>query len=115
MMLVVAGLLLASTTSVRWADRRLPYRQGMVWNGTEISEWNMEDARMEWNGRFQKWNGRQSSKLAYQFLTRICALYSQKNTPSTWATLNAGVTLNTSLKQTLFSVKYFSRPIAVSY
>ena len=20
------------------------------WNGTEISVWNMEDARMEWNG-----------------------------------------------------------------
>ena len=35
--------------------------------------------------------------------------------PSTGATLNAGVTLNTSLKLTLFSVKYFSRPRAVSY
>ena len=35
--------------------------------------------------------------------------------PSTGATLNAGVTLNTSLKQTLFSVKCFSRPRAVSY
>ena len=23
-------------------------------NGTEISVWNMEDARMEWNGRFQE-------------------------------------------------------------
>ena len=22
----------------------------MVWNGTDISVWNMEDARMEWNG-----------------------------------------------------------------
>ena len=28
---------------------------GMEWNGTEISVWNMEDARMEWNGRFQEW------------------------------------------------------------
>ena len=28
------------------------------WNGTEILVWNMEDARMEWNGRFQEWNGR---------------------------------------------------------
>ena len=35
----------------------------MKWNGTEISVWNMEDARMEWNGRFQEWNGRQSSIL----------------------------------------------------
>ena len=42
-------------------------------NGMEISVWNMEDARMEWNGR-------QSSILSYQFHTRICALYSQKNT-----------------------------------
>ena len=29
------------------------------WNGMEFSVWNMEDARMEWNGRFQEWNGRQ--------------------------------------------------------
>ena len=33
---------------------------GMKWkmeqNGTEFSVWNMEDARMEWNGRFQEWN-----------------------------------------------------------
>ena len=26
------------------------------WNGTEISVWNMEDARMEQNGRFQEQN-----------------------------------------------------------
>ena len=43
--------------------------QGMVrngkWNGTEILVWNMEDARMEWNGRFQEWNGRQPSILPY--------------------------------------------------
>ena len=52
----------------------------MEWNGTEISVWNMEDARMEWNGRFQEWNGRQSSILPYQFHTRFCALYLQKNT-----------------------------------
>ena len=31
------------------------------WNGTEILVWNMKDARMERNGRFQEWNGRQSS------------------------------------------------------
>ena len=31
----------------------------MKWNGMEISVWNMEDARMEWNGKFQEWNGRQ--------------------------------------------------------
>ena len=40
---------------------------GMERNGTEISVWNLEDARMEWNGRFQEWNGRQSSILSYQF------------------------------------------------
>ena len=34
---------------------------------------------MEWNGRFQEWNGRQSSILPYQFHTRFCALYLQKN------------------------------------
>ena len=49
-------------------------------NGTEISVWNMEDARMEWNGRFQKWNGRQSSILPYQFHTRFRSLYLQKST-----------------------------------
>ena len=52
----------------------------MEWNGTEISVWNMEDARMEWNGRFQEWNGRQSSILPCQFHTRFRALYLQKNT-----------------------------------
>ena len=52
----------------------------MEWNGTEISVWNMEDARMEWNGRFQEWNGRQSSILPYQFHSRFRALYLQKNT-----------------------------------
>ena len=34
----------------------------------------------EWNGRFQEWNGRQSSKLPYQLHTRFCALYLQNNT-----------------------------------
>ena len=53
---------------------------GMEWNITEISVWNMEDARMEWNGRFQEWNGRLSSILPYQFHTRFRALYLQKNT-----------------------------------
>ena len=52
----------------------------MEWNGTEISVWNMEDARMEWNGRFQEWNGRQSSILPYQFHTKFRSLYLQKNT-----------------------------------
>ena len=49
------------------------------WNGTEISVWNMEHARMEWNGRFQEWNGRQSSIFPYQFHIRFCALYLRKN------------------------------------
>ena len=34
----------------------------------------------EWNGRFQNWNGRQSSILSYHFHTRFCALYLQKST-----------------------------------
>ena len=44
----------------------------------EISVWNTEDARMEWNGRIQEWNGRLSSILPYQYHTRFRA--SQKNT-----------------------------------
>ena len=55
-------------------------RQGMVWNGMErkfrYGIWNMP----EWNGRFQEWNGRQSSILPYQFHSRFCALHLQKNT-----------------------------------
>ena len=56
----------------------------MEWNGAEISVWNMEVARMKWNGRIQEWNGRQSSILPYQFHTRFCAMYSQKNTYRFW-------------------------------
>ena len=52
----------------------------MEWNGTEISVWNMEDARMESNGRFQERNERQSSILPYQLHIRFRALYLQKNT-----------------------------------
>ena len=26
----------------------------MEWNGTEVLVWNMDVARMEWNGRFQE-------------------------------------------------------------
>ena len=41
-------------------------RHGMEWNGkwngTEISVWNLEDVRMEWNGRFQEWNGMEDFK-----------------------------------------------------
>ena len=62
------------------------------WNGTEISVWNMEDARMEWNGRFQEWNGRQSSILPYQFHTRFRALYLQKNTYRCRVVINSIVT-----------------------
>ena len=51
------------------------------WNGTEISVWNIKDARMEWNGRFQEWNERQSSILPYQFHTRFCAFFTEKYIP----------------------------------
>ena len=52
---------------------------GMEWNGKEISVWNMEDAEMEWNERFQEWNGRQSSILPYQFHTRFRTWHLQEN------------------------------------
>ena len=64
----------------------------MEWNGTKISVWNMEDARMEWNGRFQEWNGRQSSILPYQFHSRFCSLYLQQNTYRFWLVINNIVT-----------------------
>ena len=56
---------------------------GMEWNG----KWNEMKRKFwygiwkmpEWNGIFQEWNGRQSSILPYQFHTRFCALYLQKN------------------------------------
>ena len=55
---------------------------GMKWNGTEISVWNMEDARMEWNGRFQQWNG---NNLPYfhtnSILRALCLLKSTCRCP----------------------------------
>ena len=67
---------------------------GMEWKieWKEISVWNMKDARMEWNGRFQEWNGRQSAILPYQFHTRFGALYLQKNTYGCWVVINNIVT-----------------------
>ena len=35
----------------------------------------MEDARMEWNGKFQERNGRPSSIFPYHFHSRFGALY----------------------------------------
>ena len=63
-------LLLASANRFRLAglvlnrvedrmERKFLYGNGRCQNG-------MEYARMEWNGRFQEWNGRQSSILPYQ-------------------------------------------------
>ena len=46
----------------------LPSGYGMKWNETEISEWNM----LEWNGKFQEWNGRQCSIISYKFHTKFC-------------------------------------------
>ena len=48
-------------------------------NGREISVWNMEDIRMEWSGRFQEWNERQSSILPYQFHIRFRTWHLPKN------------------------------------
>ena len=47
---------------------------------------------MEWNGRFQEWNGRQSSILPHQFHTRVCALHLQKNTHRCRVVINNIVT-----------------------
>ena len=43
----------------------------MVWNITEISVWNMENARIECNERFQEWNGRQSSILIQYYIFNL--------------------------------------------
>ena len=55
----------------------------MVWNekwkGMEVSVLNTEDAGMEWNGRLQEWNGRQSSILSYQLHTKFYTWHLQKN------------------------------------
>ena len=47
----------------------------MEWNGN----FGMEDARMEWNGRFQEWNRRQPSIFLYQFHTRFRSRHLEKN------------------------------------
>ena len=60
----------------------------MEWNGN----FGMEYARLEWNGRFQEWDGRQFSILPYQFHTRFCALHLQKNTYRCRALINNIVT-----------------------
>ena len=44
----------------------------MEWNGKRNGNFGME------YGRFQEWNGRQSSILPYQFHTRFRALHLQK-------------------------------------
>ena len=73
----------------------------MEWNGMENGmEWNrnfgMKYGRcqngMEWNGRFQEWNGRQSSILPYQFHTKVRSLYLQKNTYRCRVVINKIVT-----------------------
>ena len=64
---------------------------GMEWNG----KWNGMERKFrygiwkmpEWNGRFQEWNGRQSSILPYQFHTIFLALYLQKNTYRCWVVM----------------------------
>ena len=69
-MLVIETLCLRPTNHAK-ADQ-----QGILWNGREISVWNMEDARVEWNGRFQEWNGRQSSiPIPYQI---PCIVFTKK-------------------------------------
>ena len=54
----------------------------MEWNG----KWNEMERKFwcgiwkmpEWDGKFQKWNGRQSSILPYKFHTRFRTWYLQK-------------------------------------
>ena len=64
----------------------------MVWNGNFGMEYGRCQNGMEWNGRFQEWNGRQSSMLPYQSHTRFCALYLQKNTYQCRVVINNIVT-----------------------
>ena len=47
---------------------------------------------LEWNGRFQKWNGRKSSILPCQFHIRFRALYLQKNIYESRVVINNIVT-----------------------
>ena len=57
--------------------------QGMVWNGMEHGmERKFRNGiwkTPEWNGRFQEWNGRQSSILPYQFHARFRTWHLEKN------------------------------------
>ena len=46
---------------------------------------------MEWDERYHKWNGRYSSILSYQFHTRFCALYLQKNVCGCRIVIRGGV------------------------
>ena len=63
----------------------------------------------EWNGRFQEWNGRQSSILPYQFHTRFCALYLQKNTYRCPVVIN----ILSQKYSTSISTRVFCRQIAL--
>ena len=50
----------------------------MVWNGTKTLVWIMKDATLEWNrnGKFQEWNGRESSiPILYKIL---CIVFTEK-------------------------------------
>ena len=53
----------------------------MEWNGTEISVWNMEDARMEWNEDFK--NGMEDN-LPYfhtNSILDLCIVFTEKYIP----------------------------------
>ena len=70
-------------------DKLLVFRSGCQ-RGTRSKAWYGTEWNGKWNGMERKfrygiwkmpeWNGRQSSILPYQFHTRFCALYLQKNT-----------------------------------
>ena len=79
----------------------------MVWNGTEISVWNMEDARMEWNGKFQEWNGRQSSILPSMGVDFLLI----KQIPKGKMSLRSLVKLKYSISVRNFAPKFRCRPI----
>ena len=49
------------------------------WNVTEISVWNMEDARMEWNGMEDFKNGMEDS-VAIPYLI-LCIVFTEKYIP----------------------------------
>ena len=52
----------------------------MEWNGTEISVWNMEDARMEWNGMEDFKNGMEDNLPYFRINSTLDCFYRKIHT-----------------------------------